>query len=80
MTLGVVLFYAVCGIASEALVTAYYRCVDLGLRGPAAALSLSITLFGFWVLSRILRVGGAWGRALAFAAGNAVGCWIVMSL
>lgn len=43
-SLGVVLFYGACGVASEALVTAYYRCVDLGLRIPAAVLSLSITL------------------------------------
>lgn len=79
-SLGVLAFYAACGIASEALVTAYYRCIDLGLRWPASALSLSITLFGFWVLSRVLRVSPSWRNAAAYAVGNAAGCFLAMSI
>jgi hypothetical protein len=66
------------GILSDLLVTAYYLFVARGLALPAALASIPIALLNFWVLNRVLVVDPSWYGAVAYAVGNAAGCFAIM--
>lgn len=68
------------GILSDLLVTAYYIFVGRQWAAPAASISMPIALLNFWVIDRVLVRMTSWSAAAAFACGNAVGCFIIMSV
>jgi hypothetical protein len=77
--LGLLLYLGV-GIGSEVLVTSYTILVGKGWASVASALSLAITLLNYWVIKYIFIPDPTWYGALAYAAGNAVGCFAIMCL
>jgi uncharacterized protein YebE (UPF0316 family) len=81
MTLAVSLpLYLGAGILSDLLVTGYYVSVSRGLSWAAALVSIPVALLNFWVLNRILIVDLSWSEAVAYAVGNAVGCFVIMQV
>lgn len=66
------------GIVSDLLVTGYYCFVSRGLAWLAAAVSVPIALMNFWVIDAVLLKGSSWHGAIAYALGNAVGCFAIM--
>lgn len=73
-----VLIYVGLGILSDLLVTGYTLSATLGRSLTAAVLSFVIALLNFYVLGNILVLDFSWINALAYAAGNAVGCWAII--
>jgi len=73
-----ILLYLGTGILSDVLITGYYVCVGRGRAFLAASISIPIALLNFWVLNRVLIADPSWYGALAYAAGNAVGCFAIM--
>lgn len=73
-----ILTYLACGIFSDVLVTGYYICVGKGWGFLAASISIPIALLNFWIFNRILIVNPSWYGAVAYAAGNAIGCFAIM--
>ena len=67
------------GILSDILVTGYYIFVGRDWPWLAASVSIPIALMNFWVIDAVLLRGSAWHGALAYAAGNAVGCFAIMT-
>jgi|WetSurMetagenome_2_1015567.scaffolds.fasta_scaffold1581882_1 hypothetical protein len=74
------LLYVALGIISDLFVTGYYICVGKGWAFPAATISIPIALLNFWVFGSILVINPSWYNALAYAVGNAVGCYGIMAL
>ena len=75
-----ILLYMGCGIVSDLAVTFYYICVSRGLAWASALISIPIALLNFWVLNRVLIVEPLWYGAVAYAAGNAIGCYAIMRI
>jgi uncharacterized protein YebE (UPF0316 family) len=78
MFLQAALCFAV-GVVSDLLVTGYYLCVSRGFSWAAAMVSVPIALMNFWVLDAVLIKGSSWQGAIAYALGNAVGCFAIMT-
>jgi uncharacterized protein YebE (UPF0316 family) len=74
------LLYLVLGIVSDILTTAYYIFVGKGSAVPASSVSLVITLLNFWVIGKLIVDSLSWGNVIAYALGNAIGCFIIMKL
>ncbi len=75
--LPIVLCFAT-GVVSDLLVTGYYLFVGRGLSWLAAAVSIPIALMNFWVVDAVLIKGSSWHGAVAYAVGNAIGCFLIM--
>jgi hypothetical protein len=75
--LGLLLYLGV-GIGSEILVTSYTIFVGKGWASVASPLSLVITLLNYWVIKYVFIPDPTWYGALAYAVGNAVGCFFIM--
>ncbi len=71
------LAYLGAGIGSDLLVTAYTLFVSRGWGWAAALVSIPIALLSFWVL-RFLEP--TIPDAVAYAIGNAVGCFCIMAV
>jgi glycerol-3-phosphate acyltransferase PlsY len=76
----VLLLYFSLGLLSDFLVTAYYIFVAKQWASPAALISIPIALLNFWVIDKVLITMTSWPGAIAYACGNAVGCFLIMSL
>lgn len=74
------LLYLGLGILSDVLVTGYTLSVDKGWALAASGLSFGITLLSFWILDRVLVIDPSWANVLAYAFGNAIGCYGLMRL
>lgn len=72
------LLYFGLGVGSDVLVTFYYSAVSRGWAGRASLVSILISLLNFWVLGHVLVLEPSWTRAVAYALGNAVGCFAIM--
>lgn len=66
------------GIVSDVLVTGYYLCVGRGWALWASIVSIPIALMNFWVIDAVLIKGSSWHGAVAYALGNAIGCFLIM--
>lgn len=66
------------GVGSDILVTFYYSAVSRGWAASASLVSLLISLLNFWVLGHVLVLEPSWQRAIAYALGNALGCFLIM--
>lgn len=75
-----IVLYLGCGILSDVIVTLYYICVARGRGLLAALISIPIALLNFYVLGNILVLNPSWINAIAYAFGNAIGCFLIMSL
>jgi hypothetical protein len=73
----VVLLYFAAGILSDLMVTAYTLSVSRGWAWAASLVSIPIALLSFWVL-RFLEPAPV--DAVAYAVGNAVGCFAIMAV
>lgn len=73
------LLYFGLGVLSDLFVTAYYLCVARCWRFRAAMTSALVSLASFYVLDKVI-MGQDWRSAVAYAAGNAVGCFVIMSI
>lgn len=77
LPLAIVLCF-VTGVVSDLMVTGYYLSVSRGWAFLASVVSIPIALMNFWVVDAVLIKGGSWHGALAYALGNAVGCFLIM--
>ena len=72
------------GILSDLIVTGYYICVAHNWAWAASLISIPIALLNFYVLGNVLvRESSStrkWYWAMAYAVGNAIGCFAVMFL
>jgi hypothetical protein len=73
-----VLVYLGLGILSDILVTAYYIFVGRQWAALASSISIPIALLNFYVLNGILIQTTSLLNALAYAAGNAIGCFAII--
>jgi uncharacterized protein YebE (UPF0316 family) len=74
------LIYFALGLLSDFLVTAYYIFVAKQWAFPAASISIPIALLNFWVIDKVLITVTSWPGAIAYACGNAVGCFLIMTI
>ncbi len=72
------LVYFGLGVGSDILVTFYYSAVSRGWAARASLASILISLLNFWVLGHVLILEPSWPRAVAYAVGNAIGCFLIM--
>ena len=70
-----VVLYLELGILSDLLVTGYYLAVSRGDALLASCVSIPIALLGFWSLRFF---NPSYCDALAYAVGNAIGCYVIM--
>lgn len=68
------------GILSDALVSIYLIAVGRGRAWVAALISIPIALLNFLVIDLVLLKTSLWWGALAYAAGNAIGCFFIVKL
>jgi hypothetical protein len=74
------LLYLGVGVLSDILVTAYYIFVGKQWATLASLASIPIALLNFWVLDKILVISPTTAGAILFAIGNALGCFVIMTL
>jgi hypothetical protein len=74
------LVYFSLGLLSDFLVTAYYIFVAKQWAFPAALISIPIALLNFWVIDKVLIATVSWPGAIAYALGNAIGCFLIMKI
>jgi hypothetical protein len=77
--LGLLLYFGL-GVMSDICVTAYYICVGQQWAIPASLVSILIALLNFWVIDKVLITVPSWDKAVAYAIGNAVGCFIIITI
>ena len=73
-----VLAYLGMGILSDVLVTGYYLFVSRGWAASASIVSIPIALLNFYVLNGVLVQTTSWPNAIAYAVGNAIGCFAII--
>lgn len=73
-----ILLYFGLGILSDELVTGYTLSASRGRAFSASVLSLLIAVLNFYVLGNILVLDFSWSNVLAYAVGNAVGCYAII--
>ncbi len=79
MNLQVLMLCFGAGVLADILVTGYYIFVGRQWAVPAASISMPIALLNFWIIDRVLVRMTSWPAAVAFACGNAVGCFVIMA-
>ena len=77
--LGLLLYFGL-GVVSDIFVTAYYISVGQQWAIPASFLSILTALLNFWVIDKVLINSPSWDLAVAYALGNAVGCFVIITL
>jgi uncharacterized protein YebE (UPF0316 family) len=73
-----ILTYLGLGILSDLLVTGYTLSASRGRTVTASVLSFVIALLNFYILGKILILDPSLWNALAYAGGNAIGCFAIM--
>jgi hypothetical protein len=73
-----VLTYLGLGILSDLLVTGYTISACRGRSVTSSVLSFVIALLNFYILGKILILDPSLWNALAYAGGNAIGCFVIM--
>lgn len=77
-TVGVLVYFGF-GILADVLVTGYTLSATRGFSLLSSLLSFAITILNFYVLANVLTTTAlCWYYVIAYAAGNAVGCFAVM--
>lgn len=77
-TVGWSVYFAL-GILSDVLVTGYTLSATHGRSLVASLLSFAITVLNFYVIGNLLTTSAIlWYHIIAYAAGNAVGCCLIM--
>ena len=68
------------GILSDIFITAYYIFVGKQWVIPASLISIPIALLNFWVIDKVLITTPSLLGAIAYAVGNAIGCFVIMMI
>jgi len=78
MAITELIIYFALGIIGDVLVTLYYLFIGRFQGMLAAMMSLLITLLNFFVIGRVV-VSNDWILMIVYAAGGAVGCFIIIA-
>jgi len=74
------LVYLGLGILSDLLITVYTISVGKDWRLAASLISIPIACLNFWIIDKLLIATLSWYGVLAYAIGNALGCFIIMTI